>query len=68
MDKRKEQKILNEYYKRAIRRSKKRDRRIKVVSIAIIIIAIIIGMLLISTKTPLFSTNTSNNTNTLPTL
>lgn len=68
MDKRKEQKILNEYYKRAIRRSKKRDRRIKVVSTAIIIIAIIIGMLLISSKTPLFLTNTPNNTNALTTL
>lgn len=68
MDKRKEQKILNEYYKRAIRHSKKRDRRIKVVSITIIIIAIITGILLISTKTPLFSTNTLNNTNTLTTL
>lgn len=41
MDKRKEQKILNEYYKKAIKRANKRDRTIKRLSIIIIVLCLI---------------------------
>lgn len=53
-----------EFYKRKIRKAKRKMNRLRVVSVIIIFLCIVLGIVLILAKTPQKSTNTPNNTNT----